>query len=185
MPQRGETLAPPSAGQRAGSIYEGFSPAGQHALAELRAAFQRAGFYAEKERRTEKSLRVYPERRALPPLLNPSIVSPRSGAGMKVDVPSAFCPIYSRGDPAMDRVLSHVRRGSGWTLAIDSPPRKFGVYRRHGWVLVPLRFVGAAGAQGVEWDALVPPLAELHGELLRASYMGGADLGRAARRGVR
>ena len=46
-----------------GSIFEGRSPAGQLALAQLRAAFQLAGFYAEKERWTEYSLRVYPERR--------------------------------------------------------------------------------------------------------------------------
>lgn len=165
----------------AGSIYEGFSPAGQRALAELRGAFQRAGFYAEKERRTERSLRVYPERRACPPLLNPSLASQRTIRSVAVPKPSVFIPIYSRGDPAMDRMLSHVRRRGPWTLGVDAPARKFGVYRRHGWVLVPLRFVGAAREQTVEWDALVAPLTELHAELTRAAYLGGADLGRVAR----
>ena len=170
-----------SGGTLAGSIYEGFSPAGQRALAELRAAFQRAGFYAEKERRTERSLRVYPERRVCPPLLNPSLVSPRSGARVAVAAPSVFIPIYSRGDPAMDRALALVRRKRGWTLTIDAPPRKFGVYRRHGWVLVPLRFAGEGKDRIVQWEALVAPLAELHAELTRAAYLGGADVGRPVR----
>ena len=164
----------------AGSIYEGFSPAGQRALAELRGAFQRAGFYAEKERRTERSLRVYPERRACPPLLNPSLTSPRTIGRVAVPAPSVFIPIYSRGDPAMDRVLTHVRRRGAWTLGLDAPARRSGIYHRHGWVLVPLPFVGPAKQQTVDWDALAAPLAELHAELTRAAYLGGADLGRAA-----
>src|SRR5215831_12478328 len=81
-----------------GSIYDGFSPRGQQALATLRGEFRAAGFYAEKERRTERSLRVYPERRWRYPLLNPFFVRARRDSAVPVGGPAVLCPIYSDGD---------------------------------------------------------------------------------------
>jgi hypothetical protein len=96
-----ETRAP-------GSIFDGRSPAGQLALAQLRAAFQRAGFYAEKERWTEYSLRVYPERRGRYPLLNPRLLAPRTRWVVSVREPSVVCPVYSDHDDSITRVLQRL-----------------------------------------------------------------------------
>src|SRR5256885_2083089 len=114
----------------AGSIYDGFSPRGQRALAELRAAFKQAGFYAEKERRTERTLRVYPERRAKYPLLNPGFVGSRRSSPVQIKYPSIVCPVYSDGDDAISRLMVAMPLIDGCHF---SPiVRRSGRYRLHG-----------------------------------------------------
>lgn len=150
-----------------GSIYEGFSPRGQRALADLRVAFQEAGFYAEKARRTERSLRVYPERRWRYPLLNPEILRSRHDARLVVRQPSVVCPIYSDGDELIKRLLASFPRIDGCSYSA-APPRRASRYFLHGYVTVPLTFAGEPIAQRIVFDAMLPTLAALQLELSRA-----------------
>ena len=144
----------------AGSIYDGFSAKGQRALAELRAAFKEAGFYAEKERRTERTLRVYPERRGKYPLLNPGFVTSRGSARVHVDHPSVVCPVYSDGDEAITRLLATMPAIAA--CSYTPTVRWSGSYRLHGTFVLPLRFVGPRSKQIVDFTCLERPLSSLH-----------------------
>ena len=154
-----------------GSIYDGFSPAGQQALAELRAALQEAGFYAEKERRTERTLRVYPERRGRYPLLNPMLVSPRQGSPVIVRGPSIVCPVFSDGDGSITRLLETMPSINACSLTI-ALRRKVGRYVRHGHFTIPLHFVGSPRSQLLDFAPLGPVLAKLHIQLSRSAFLG-------------
>jgi hypothetical protein len=144
----------------AGSLYDGFSPKGQRALAELRAAFRDAGFYAEKERWTERTLRVYPERRAKYPLLNPGFVASRQGRPVRVEHASIVCPIYSDGDEAITRLL---RAMPGIEGCHFSPiTRRIGRYHLHGTLVLPLSFVGSPRKQLVDFTRIHPQLSKLY-----------------------
>ena len=142
------------------SIYDGFSPEGQRALAELRAAFKEAGFYAEKERRTERTLRVYPERRGRYPLLNPGFVASRRSPSVRVEHPSIVCPLYSDGDEAISRLLASMPaiKACSFTRAV----RWSGRYRLHGTFVLPLSFIGSVQRQIVDFSRLQRPLSSLH-----------------------
>ena len=144
----------------AGSIYDGFSPRGQRALAELRAAFKQAGFYAEKERRTERTLRVYPERRAKYPLLNPSIVASRRSAPIRVERASVICPVYSDGDDAISRLLITMPAIEG--CHFSRIVRRSGRYHLHGSFVLPLSFIGSPREQIIDFTRLHRPLSSLH-----------------------
>ena len=143
-----------------GSIYDGFSPKGQRALAELRAAFKDAGFYAEKERWTERTLRVYAERRAKYPLLNPGFVASRQGRSVRVEHASIVCPIYSDGDEAITRLL---RAMPGIEGCHFSPiTRRIGRYHLHGTLVLPLSFAGSPRKQIIDFTRIHPQLSKLH-----------------------
>lgn len=157
----------------AGSIYEGRSPAGQRALAGLRAAFQSAGFYAEKERWTEGSLRVYPERRGWYPLLNPRLAGARGQSPVTISGPSMVCPVYSTGDRAIGRALSRLSARAGWSFQPEPRPHHSGIYERHGFLIAPLRLIGGARSAEIDWSALHAPLSDLHFQLTRSLYLGG------------
>ncbi len=144
----------------AGSIYDGFSPRGQRALSELRAAFQAAGFYAEKERRTERSLRVYPERRWRYPLLNPWLVSSRRDSPVPVTGPSIVCPAYSDGDTLISRLFARLPRIDGCTY-LPARPRRSSRYYLHGYFVLPVAFVGSRREQIVDFAPVRPVLATL------------------------
>jgi len=154
----------------AGSLYDGFSPKGQRALAELRAAFKLAGFYAEKERRTERTLRVYPDRRGKYPLLNPSLATSTSATRMTIKRPSVLCPVYSDGDGGISQLLLA-------TPAIEhcrfAPRiRRAGKYHLHGYFILPLRFVGSP-RQGIpDFAPLHPALNRLHLHLSSLGFDG-------------
>ena len=150
-----------------GSIYDGFSPRGQGALADLRAEFLAAGFYAEKERRTERTLRVYPERRWRYPLLNPGLERATRGSTVPMRVPAVVCPIYSDGDRLIARLLETLPDIEGCTY-IPAPPRRGGRYFLHGSVIIALTFVATAGAQRPDFTPMRRPLAELQLQLSRA-----------------
>ena len=152
-----------------GSIYDGFSPRGQRALAGLRAEFQGAGFYAEKERRTERSLRVYPERRWRYPLLNPRLAQIRGDARLTLRGPSVVCPVYSDGDALILRLLETLPPIEGCTY-VPARPRWIGRYFLHGDVVIPLAFSGAPRAQAIDFEAMRPTLAALQLHLSRAGW---------------
>jgi hypothetical protein len=152
------------------SIYDGFSPEGQRALAELRAAFKEAGFYAERERRTERTLRVYPERRGKYPLLNPGFVASRRGSAVRVERPSVVCPVYSDGDEAISRLLATMPAIQA--CSFKPTVRWSGRYRLHGTFVLPLFFIGSAQKQIVDFSRLQQPLSRLH---LHLSSLGFAD----------
>jgi len=152
-----------------GSIYDGFSPRGQHALAELRAVFQAAGFYAEKERRTERSLRVYPERRWRYPLLNPYLVAARRRSPVTLRAPSVFCPVYSDGDAQITRLLQTLPAFNGASY-VNAPPRRASRYFLHGYVVLPLSFVGEPRSQIVDFSVLTTVLSTLQVELSRVGF---------------
>jgi hypothetical protein len=157
----------------AGSIYDGFSPKGQRALADLRAAFKHAGFYAEKERRTERTLRVYPEKRGKYPLLNPSLSTPGHSTRVTIKRPSVLCPVYSDGDQAIARLLlatpniEHCR--------FRPQIRRTGRYYLHGYFILPLFFVGSPRHDVVDFGPLYSPMSELHLHLSSLGF-GGARL---------
>jgi hypothetical protein len=153
----------------AGSIYDGFSPRGQRALAGLRAEFQAAGFYAEKERRTERTLRVYPERRWRYPLLNPGLTPRRVDARVPLAGPSVVCPIYSDGDALILRLLETLPPIDGCRY-VPARPRWIGRYFLHGNVVIPLAFSGAPRTQAIDFDAMRPTLAALQLHLSRAGW---------------
>src|SRR5690349_5644170 len=122
----------------AGSIYDGKSPAGQVALAQLRAILQDSGFYCEKERRTETTLRVYPERRGHYPLLNPRFVRARARSQLPISGPSIVCSVFSDHDESITRVLEHLPQSEYWSFhPFPRPPRR-GRYRLHGDFIIPL-----------------------------------------------
>jgi hypothetical protein len=150
----------------AGSIYDGFSPRGQHALADLCAEFRAAGFYAEKERRTERSLRVYPERRWRYPLLNPSFVSSRRSSPVSVPGPSVICPVYSDGDALIAKLLATLPPIDRCTY-LPSRPRRIGRYVLHGTFVLPLAFAGDPRSQLIDFAPLRPALAMLQLQLSR------------------
>ena len=153
----------------AGSIYDGFSPRGQQALATLRAEFQAAGFYAEKERHTERSLRVYPERRWRYPLLNPYLVASRRSSPIAIDGPSVLCPIYSDGDAQITELLQSLpplNRAS----YLHAPPRPASRYFLHGYVVMPLCFVGEPRLQLTDFAPLRPTLLALQLQLSRVGF---------------
>ena len=152
-----------------GSIYDGFSPRGQRALADLRAAFQAAGFYAEKERSTERSLRVYPEKRWRYPLLNPSLVGARQRSPSPVEGRSVLCPIYSDGDAQITQVLQSLPALNG-AQYFAAPPRPPSRYFLHGYVVLPLSFVGDPRAQIVDFAPLTPVLSTLQLQLSRVGF---------------
>lgn len=155
-----DQVATPSSVLLVGSIYDGFSPKGQRALAELRAAFKQAGFYAEKERWTERTLRVYPERRAKYPLLNPSIVASSRSSPAPVDQPSILCPVYSDGDDAISRLLKAMPAIDG---CVFSPSvRRSGRYHLHGSFVLPLAFVGAPRKEIIDFTRMCLPLSTLY-----------------------
>jgi hypothetical protein len=146
-----------------GSIYDGFSPRGQRALAELRAEFQAAGFYAEKERHTERTLRVYPERRWRYPLLNPGLVASRRTSPVPVRGPSVICPVYSDGDALIARLLDAFPAIDGCSY-VRARPRPPGRYFLHGYFVMALAFSGEPSAQVIDFTScrsLLPTL-QLH-----------------------
>jgi hypothetical protein len=154
----------------AGSLYDGFSLKGQRALAELRAAFKLAGFYAEKERRTERTLRVYPERRAKYPLLNPSLASSTHATRVTIKRPSVLCRVYSDGDGTITRLLSA-------TPAIEhcrfvARIRRAGHYHLHGYFILPLFFVGSPRKGILDFAPLHPALSQLHLHLSSLGFVG-------------
>jgi hypothetical protein len=153
-----------------GSIYDAFSPRGQRALASLRAEFRAAGFYAEKERRTERTLRVYPERRWRYPLLNPGFVATRRGSPKRIRVgaPSVLCPIYSDGDALIARLLETLPVIDGCTY-VAARPKWIGRYFLHGTLVLPLAFDGAFRAQAITFAPMRATLAALQLELSRAA----------------
>ena len=153
----------------AGSVFDGFSPRGQHALATLRAEFQAAGFYAEKERRTERSLRVYPERRWRYPLLNPSFVASRRTSPIPIAGPSVLCPIYSDGDAQITRVLRSLPALDG-AAYVPARPRPASRYFLHGYVVMPLRFTGEPRSQLIDFESLRPVLSALQLQLSRVGF---------------
>lgn len=153
-------MTTPSSARLAGSVYDGFSPRGQRALAELRAAFKGAGFYAEKERHTERTLRVYPERRGKYPLLNPSLAASRRDSPVSIDGPSMLCPIYSDGDDAITRLLAALPPIDGCHFV--PLRRKIGRYHLHGYVVFPLSFVGSPRQQIIDFANLHAPLSRLY-----------------------
>ena len=151
-----------------GSIYDGFSPRGQRALAELRAAFKRAGFYAEKERRTERTLRVYPERRWRYPLLNPGLVGSRRAGPISLDAPSVLCPVFSDGDHLITRLLANVRPIENCPFV--SRIGRSGQYHRHGYFVLPLFFVGPRRNGDIDFGPLHPALSDLHLQLTSLGF---------------
>jgi hypothetical protein len=161
------------------SIYDGFSPEGQRALAELRAAFKEAGFYAEKERRTERTLRVYPERRGKYPLLNPGFVTSRRGTSVPIGSGSVVCPLYSDGDEAISRLLATMPpiQACSFTPAV----RWSGRYRLHGTFVLPLSFIGSAQRQIVDFSRLQRPLSSLHLHLSSLGFAYGMPILQASR----
>lgn len=156
---------------RLGSIYDGFSPRGQSALGDLRAEFQAAGFYAEKERRTERSLRVYPERRWRYPLLNPWFVSSRRDSPVSVTGPSIICPVYSDGDALIGQMLGRFPRVNGCRY-LPAPPRRPGRYFLHCYFVFPIAFVGSRSSQVIDFAPLRPVLATLQLHLSRSGLPG-------------
>ncbi|MFL5613107.1 MAG: hypothetical protein ACJ796_05540 [Gemmatimonadaceae bacterium] len=132
-----------------GSIYDGFSPRGQRALADLRAAFKDTGFYAEKERWTERTLRVYPERRAKYPLLNPGLAASRQGRPIRVEHPSIICPLYSDGDEGISRLLRAMPAIDGCRFTPGA--RRIGRYHLHGAFVLPLSFIGSPRQQIIDF----------------------------------
>src|SRR4051812_26664132 len=68
----------------AGSIYDGQSPRGQHALGLLRLLLLDAGFIVEKLRPTEGTLRVYCEEHGKYPFLSTRLESPGRGSGILI-----------------------------------------------------------------------------------------------------
>lgn len=152
-----------------GSIYDGFSPRGQRALAGLRAEFRAAGFYAEKERRTERTLRVYPERRWRYPLLNPGLAHTRGERRVQLSGPSVLCPIYSDGDALILRLLETLPTIDGCEY-VPARPRWIGRYFLHGSVVIPLAFSGAPKAQAIAFETMRPTLATLQLHLSRAGW---------------
>lgn len=154
-----------------GSIYDGFSPRGQRALGDLRAEFQAAGFYAEKERRTERTLRVYPERRWRYPLLNPGFVSSRRDSRVSVTGPSIICPVYSDGDALIGRMLGRFPPVNGCRY-LPAPPRHSGRYFLHGYFVFPIAFVGSRSSQVIDFAPLRPALATLQLHLSRSGLPG-------------
>lgn len=158
-----------AASRASGSIYDGFSPRGQYALARLRAEFQSAGFYAEKERRTERSLRVYPERRWRYPLLNPFLVASRRGSPIAIDGPSVLCPVYSDGDAQIARLLQSLPPLEQ-AIYLPAAPRSPRQYFLHGYVVMPLRFVGEPRSQLVDFAPLTPALSALQLQLTRVGF---------------
>ena len=157
------------AARLSGSIFDGFSPRGQRALAELRAEFQAAGFYAEKERRTERTLRIYPERRWRYPLLNPGFVRAQRDSRVPVKGPSVLCPIYSDGDALITRLLGGMPVIPGCRY-VPARPRRSGRYLLHGTLVLPLTFTGEANAQVIDFAPLRPSLAIMQLELSRAGW---------------
>ena len=162
----------PLARRPRGSIYDGRSPAGQWALARLRAAFRRAGFYAEKERHTEHSLRVYPERRGRYPLLNPRIATLRTPATLAVREPSVVCPVYSDHDESITRMLRGTPAIASCRYLEAQPRRRATLYQLHGHFVLPLAVVADTRAQDVHFDVLDAPLAALHLHLTAALFHG-------------
>ena len=167
-----DQLQPPPTPQvpLAGSFYDGFSPKGQRALAELRAAFKQAGFYAEKERRTERSLRVYPERRAKYPLLNPSLGTPANVTRVTIKRPSVLCPVYSDGDDAITRLLSRTPVIEHCRFVLRT--RRTGQYHLHGYFILPLFFVGSPRHGVLDFAPIHPALSELHLHLSSLGFAG-------------
>ena len=155
----------------AGSIYDGFSPRGQHALATLRAEFQDAGFYAEKERRTERTLRVYPVRRWRYPLLNPGIVAARQNWIVPVTKVSIVCPVYSDGDDLISRLLASLPSITDCTY-VAARPRRSGRYLLHGSFVVPITFSGERSGLTIDFRPVRPVLAHLQLQLSRADVPG-------------
>jgi hypothetical protein len=151
-----------------GSIYDGFSPRGQRALGELRAAFQAAGFYAEKERRTERTLRVYPERRAKYPLLNPSLAASQRDAPVPVGGPSILCPVYSDGDRSITHLLLSMETidGCPYFTRVKHGRR----YHLHGYFVLPLSFVGSPRKQVVDFRTVHAPLSNLQLQLSSVGF---------------
>jgi len=154
-----------------GSVFDGRSPAGQVALAQLRAAFQLAGFYAEKERWTEYSLRVYPERRGRYPLLNPRLVAPRTRWIVPVREASVVCPVYSDHDDSITRVLHRLPTIAGCRFISAPPRRRSTKYELHGTFVLP---IVVAGPNVIDFDALKRPLAALHLRLTAGLFHGGS-----------
>lgn len=155
----------------AGSIYDGFSPRGQLALASLRAEFQAAGFYAEKERRTERTLRVYPVRRWRYPLLNPGLVAARQHWIVGVTRPSIVCPVYSDGDELISRLLASLPPIAECAYVV-ARPRRGGRYLLHGSFIVPIRFSGEPARQMIDFESVRPVFAHLQLQLSRAEVPG-------------
>ena len=151
-----------------GSVYDGFSPRGQRALAQLRAAFKQAGFYAEKERRTERTLRVYPERRWKYPLLNPGLLGSRRVAPVPLRAPAVLCPVFSDGDAVITQLLASMRPIDNCRFV--TRVGRSGQYHRHGYFLLPLFFVGSPRKEIIDFVPLHSALSDLHLQLTSLGF---------------
>jgi hypothetical protein len=159
-----------------GSIFEGRSPRGQQALAGLRIVFQHAGFYAEKERRTESSLRVYPERRARYPLLNPMFAAARASPLIDGKA-SVLCPVYSDYDQAIARLMRDLPAVRGCRFVpVQRRRRASSRYELHGYFVLPIQFVGESHRQQIAFEAFEQPLSELHLRLTAGLFLGSASV---------
>lgn len=152
-----------------GSIFDGFSPRGQQVLATLCGAFRAAGFYAEKERRTERSLRVYPDRRWRYPLLNPYLVASRRSSPIAIAGPSVLCPIYSDGDAQITRLLQSLPPLDQASY-VSALPRPASRYFLHGYIVLPLHFVGEQRLQLIDFAPLASTLSALQLQLSRVGF---------------
>jgi len=151
----------------AGSFYDGLSAKGQHSLACLREVIRTVGFYAKKERRTERTLLVYPSRRRVYPVLNPRFARPTQDVEPTSQQPSVVIAVLSDDDGRIPGLLSDLPEPRLCPFvpernaedAIDLRP---GTYRLHGHFLVEIPFLGSYRAQQVEYAALDPALSESH-----------------------
>jgi hypothetical protein len=153
-----------------GSIYDGRSPVGQRALASLRSVLQDSGFVVEKERQTERTLRVYPERRWRYPLLNPRFVSAGRRNGVLLSTAAILFEVYSDRDEWITDSLKRLPLTGEWTFRPAVRREARGRYKLHGRFIIPIAFVGDRHEENVDFEYLRTVFGALHLELTAALF---------------
>ena len=108
----------------------------QRTLDELRDELRRIGFYAERPRRNEDTLRVYPRARHVYPLLKIGYRSDvRSDSGDSGTATTLVVSVYSKGLKGIaTRLLSFRRSRDCWFEHRGA--KLAGDYRQHGYFVV-------------------------------------------------
>lgn len=142
------------------SIYCESTPARLRALEELTELLLRVGFKVTKRLPTESTLRVYPEKHARYPLLNPRFFETAADLDPPIDRQSLVFHVYTKRESSIWVELLRSFPSSPRCVFIEDG-KQGKIYFHHGWFILPLEFEGDPINEVVAFPKLEEPLTRM------------------------